>query len=373
MENSDLLKDPIFSLPKSRTIDFLPEFFDEIFKEYLSKIDEFTGNEGNFIKANKDNIKQLCDQIINCVSQYYKGYTSNAYNSLESGIHIVEKYLMISKGNYIMSPSNENLFRVRTGGNKLYSKREMFHIPFEKREFVKPQRYSIPGLPCLYLGNTIYICWEELRRPDINLMQVSRFEIDTNAFKVLDLSFIPIQFIQTYDILKKEIGIDLTDFFVRYIVTWPLIAACSIATKNDDATFNPEHIVPQLLLQWVCSTHKLDGIKFFSTRVNSDVNKTMGANINYVFPVKNINKIGLCDVLTKKIKLTDPISWQLLNITNPVTITQPTSKDDIKLRVSKSIPGIMFLELLPGKPLNYLHTAFGKLEIELCKMEAHNL
>ena len=38
-----------------------------------------------------------------------------------------------------------------------FSKDEMFHIPYEKRNLVGNQRFSLSGLPCLYLGGSSYI------------------------------------------------------------------------------------------------------------------------------------------------------------------------------------------------------------------------
>ena len=49
-----------------------------------------------------------------------------------------------------------------------FSKDEMFHIPYEKRNLVGNQRFSLSGLPCLYLGGSSYICWEELGRKDLS-------------------------------------------------------------------------------------------------------------------------------------------------------------------------------------------------------------
>ena len=46
-----------------------------------------------------------------------------------------------------------------------YSANEMLHIPFSCREIVKSERFSIPGLPCLYLANSTYACWIEMGRP----------------------------------------------------------------------------------------------------------------------------------------------------------------------------------------------------------------
>lgn len=52
----------------------------------------------------------------------------------------------------------------------------MFHIPITMRRQVGTERYSIPGYPCLYLGNSIYVCWEEMNRPLMSSCWVSRLK-----------------------------------------------------------------------------------------------------------------------------------------------------------------------------------------------------
>ena len=49
--------------------------------------------------------------------------------------------------------------------DKLIDLVEMFHIKYELRGKVQTQRCSFPGLPCLYLGCSSYVCWLELNRP----------------------------------------------------------------------------------------------------------------------------------------------------------------------------------------------------------------
>lgn len=41
--------------------------------------------------------------------------------------------------------------RIRQG-NGPYDRKDMFHIPFNQRQFSSSQRLSIPGNPCLYLS-----------------------------------------------------------------------------------------------------------------------------------------------------------------------------------------------------------------------------
>lgn len=375
MNNFDILRKSIFQLPKKRGSKYLPDFLATIFEDYLITIKDFDEMEGKSLEKHHDNISNFCDQIVLATKQYLNGLTVNAYNELAVGLELVENHLYMPIDNAFEMQDVETLFRMRNGTNRVFSKNEMFHIPFDRREIIKTQRYSIPGLPCLYLGNSIYICWEELRRPNINNVQVSRFEIDKSRFKLLDLSFLPAGFIQSYENLKKNSiqGLNLTNLFLSYIITWPLMASCSIVTSNDDGHFKPEHIIPQLLLQWVSVKHKLDGIKYMSTRIIPEEYKGFGSHVNYVLPTKKIEKEGICKHLANKTKLTESISWQLLSISNPNLVSQKTTNEELDIRVMKSMPSIMEIELTKGKPMNYFQTAFGKMEIELCKMEASSL
>ncbi len=89
------------------------------------------------------------------IQEYLKGYPNVAYENLEDCIN---KYLL-PEGylNHIMTihdPNKNKLYKMRVGTNHTYSKNEMFHIPFELRGLVKTNRYSIPGLPCVYLGSS---------------------------------------------------------------------------------------------------------------------------------------------------------------------------------------------------------------------------
>ncbi len=56
----------------------------------------------------------------------------------------------------------------------------MLHIPFCNRELVSTQRFSVPGVPCLYLGTTSYVCWLEMDKPQDNIFNVSAFELPEN-------------------------------------------------------------------------------------------------------------------------------------------------------------------------------------------------
>lgn len=46
------------------------------------------------------------------------------------------------------------------------------------RERIGSQRFSVPGVPCLYLGKSVYTCWRELGQPNDSEFYVSRARIN---------------------------------------------------------------------------------------------------------------------------------------------------------------------------------------------------
>lgn len=44
---------------------------------------------------------------------------------------------------------------------------------------VSTQRFSIPGVPCLYLGTTSYVCWLEMDKP-----HDSEFNVYATSFSI---------------------------------------------------------------------------------------------------------------------------------------------------------------------------------------------
>ena len=79
---------------------------------------------------------------------------------------IVMFYLIIRNFSYKEIPF---FFRFRCGNNYDYSINDLFHIPYSKRTLVNNYRYSIAGHPSLYLGQSTFVCWNELRKPDFNI------------------------------------------------------------------------------------------------------------------------------------------------------------------------------------------------------------
>jgi hypothetical protein len=144
----------------------------------------------------------------------------------------------------------------------------MYHISYSNRAKIKNQRYSINGIPCLYLGKSIYACWEELKRPSLDSLWVSRYEpSDIMDMSILNLSVTAGDIINNYVINEKLFPYNacIDSFFSA----WILQSTCSVVVDdNGNRTFREEYVIPQLLMQNI-KDEGLGGILYFSNQLNN--------------------------------------------------------------------------------------------------------
>lgn len=203
------------------------------------------------------------------------------------------------------------LYRGRVGiTNYLFERDKMFHIPLNKRNLVKNQRFSLSGFPCLYLGKTTFTCWEELERPDFGMCNFVSLK-STKQFSLIDLSF-PYEIAQPNDFVKIAI-----------------VIACSLkANKEDD--FKTEYILPQLILHYFIKHRNKKkseqyGIAYHSTSMYNEkehlfkftediTQEEMSRYLSFVIPVldvssgKTIGNNKFCSELVNLFNISESIS-----------------------------------------------------------------
>lgn len=184
----------------------------------------------------------------------------------------------------------------------------MFHIPLDKRGIVKTQRYSTPGYPCLYLGSSIYGCWEEMQQPKFDDLMISGFKT-MRDINVLDLRT------PSIDDFKDE---QLANVLLRL----PLIIACSIIVANPQDDFKPEYIIPQLLIEVIISNNRNErknkdiskiilGVLFTSTHINNTFKFSDRIFDNLAIPVLDTSSSkGHCNILAECFSLTIPTCYE---------------------------------------------------------------
>lgn len=358
---SDFLNDKLFELPLKYSGDFSTYLEKILIEDFYGKVERLEEKEIDrdsfqfpldFIKRTQ---KQFTKGLVETVKKYYEGKPNEAYelfrNTLVNDLKNFDEVLSFKD-----LPLNTDFYRMRLASpNFPLERTDLFHIPFEKRGLVKSQRFSIPGFPSLYLGSSVYVCWEELGRPLRNQFQVVRMS-NNETLKILDLS--PLQ---GDDLLNKR-------KLYRYFMTWPLIAACSIKVKNMDDTYKPEYIIPQILLQWIRNNHDVKGLTYQTTHINFRNVSTRGNLSNTVFPVISNKKTGLCPELVRIFQISEPLSPELLDIVEGFHSLKWGSIEvdplDIKIRN---------LEIVKGKHSLYSTTVLGELEQHLNNSELKKL
>ena len=93
------------------------------------------------------------------------------------------------------------------------------------------------------------------------------------------------------------------DFFIKYIITYPLAAACSVKVKDRGNKYVEEYIFPQLFMSWIRESDDIDGVCYKSS-LNSTLVQGMGA-INVALPIKKFREDGLDERLASKIGISD--------------------------------------------------------------------
>lgn len=289
------IRDSVFSIDRLHIKDCkedFPCYVRSYFKMYISFL-----NRENVSPTTIEQVIYFAKNINNCLLEYYTGQHNSA------NFYFLEAMRCIDYQELLRPLYEKTFYRARINDTGVFSKEEMFHIPFEKRYLVSTQRYSYPGLPCLYLASSVDLCCEELNCYDggLNIASIKR-EADKKIF-ILDLFFF-----DSYDFqhlsLKK---------FERFVRLWPLVACCSfVYDASDEMKFRPDYILPRLLLEYVidkkaeCNLQGIDmeinGIRYHSVKTDfwsNNKNAGKAASSNYVFPALSVAKSGVCSILNR--------------------------------------------------------------------------
>lgn len=246
-------------------------------------------------------VRDLYDKITNCVSKHLNGEFIESFNILEKPF-FGRKKERINLLPTISIETGDYFFRVRNNETyMLYPEDEMFHIPFDKRGKVGNQRFSVSGYPCLYLGKHIYGCWEEAKRPNIDMFNIIALQA-TRPFKLINLAIPPI---------TTESGINAS-----LLCGMVLRLACSLKAENHKDFFKSEYIIPQLVLSHIVQRNKSSvkneyiGIRYTSTvyKQSHDVFGRKELLLNYVIPIQKNNDTGLCQTLVDLFEVSEVTS-----------------------------------------------------------------
>ena len=280
-----------------------------------------------------NNVYSNCSKIKECLESYYNAKYSKAQTLIKE---YLEQY--VDDNPYILTSIEESYafrgiapkniqpssYRNDPGLNKIYDKmmntpltfyrartgeehlgyKDMLHIPFNMRSKIGTYRFSIPGVPCLYLATTSYGTWIELRRPEYEKFNVSLFKLPKNL-KVLNLCTF-----QDYINGSSSLEIDEKEYkaVINFLEFFPLIIATSFDILEDDREFKSEYIISQLVMQ---SAKELgvDGVAYISKREEDRSAYPIAVNLAILMP-QNFDQNSKGELYwdrISEIQLTEPI------------------------------------------------------------------
>jgi hypothetical protein len=269
----DFLASPVAALQRSRpSAEDFGDFLRRVFAAYVEGLEGLDTNDVEVAEVHRrlNAVKVACGQLPNAIEATYSGKPDECVEVVDGTLEMFQTEIdRLSR----LGPATEDpgsLYRMRMGGPaRRYSCGDLFHIPYDKRHLIANQRYSFPGLPCLYLGRSLYVCWEELGRPDLNQVAIAKCKLrDGESVRILDLSYRP-RDVSTAP--QPQTRIDVATI-------WPLLAACSVKVEPYDALFRAEYVVPQSVLRWLLKHDRFDGLSYCSTHVLDDVSAGVAVN-----------------------------------------------------------------------------------------------
>lgn len=215
------------------------------------------------------------EQLKKCIDSYFTG---NFYAADEAIKTILTRIAQRENSSIItnlfdlyIDNESHQWFRARQrASTENFMRNDMKHVPYSLREKVGNTRYSISGIPCLYLGNSIYVCCCEAQKSGGEQIWISRY-VPRQSVRILNLSTTAFELVNATTFIKGLTNNSFTDdkytsIVKEYFSNWILQSACSVYVKREaEVPFKEEYIIPQRLMCMI-KQFGIDGIMYFTVR-----------------------------------------------------------------------------------------------------------
>ncbi len=305
-----------------RLIEVLENYYD-----YMNGKIAFN-DEIDLIKEIRFNTKR----IIGAVESYFSGDIGNAKKLIKKVLkqyELDDKNFFVSEldksyafrgaapfrdlhaNNYVdtykkMNEEPLSFYKARKG--RVEERIDMLHIPFDKRGLIASQRFSIAGVPCIYLGTTSYVCWNELGKPDSKDFNVCAYRFNEKGKKLRVLNLVisePLingvfnRGLQNEESTEKKLQIEMLKIF-------PLVIATSFTVLEEGRSFKSEYVIPQLIMHCLKELN-IDGVAYLSKKGKDDFQYPHGVNL--ALPVFERNKYEKYGAICDCFELSEPINY----------------------------------------------------------------
>ena len=261
--------------------DVLSELFMEIHSEFINQYNSYN-----------DSLSQLFKDIIQCYVDTVRG---------KRYLAVLKIFDVLEKNELLLPCSFQciNLFyriRPKVLLDEHLQENFYYHLPFNERSKVKNQRFSVSGLPLLYLGSSIASCLLEYDKEldDISQVGLSCWNFDpmfrmntgqtikedktkifdiTNEFYDIingNFAFLSDDNSLNVEVKKSRVGMRVSEMKSQKLIRaavkkFILSQLCTFITNNRSSSFQQEYLIPQLLTESLMM-HGFHGVLYPSTK-----------------------------------------------------------------------------------------------------------
>lgn len=268
---------------------------------------------------------------------------------------------------YIDNESHQ-WFRARQGAATAnFKRKDMKHVPYSLREKVGNTRYSISGIPCLYLGNSIYVCYCEAGKPNKEQIWVSRY-VPRKSLRVLNLSTTAFELVNSTTFIKGLANNSFTEdkyksIVKEYFSNWILQSACSVYVKREkEVPFKEEYIIPQRLMCMI-KQFGIDGIMYFTVRDRgSFVSHLSWISKNIAIPAFDSINEAYSKKIDQMFMMSEPLCFENFKNGCAGTLKECSPLNPNWARTNEPV-------IINGECIRYSCTDYYRAEIELMQPE----
>ena len=374
-DNFNVLSDPALDTPKSREPGDLAVFLAEQNRRFFDVIKQFDGPLADGLSQRAYWMQELATTLEAVVDLVQKGRRSRAWELMED---ILDEHLgtlkIMSLRHALKVVGSASWYRMTTWDAK--TRRDIFHRPFQMAPV--SFRFSAPGRPAIYLGNSAYLCFLECQGKEelLAAYRVARFEVELRGNEYfLDLPANHQCYVQPLQPLHPTLPewrpsehmnspyvAHTENELLDYLSVWPLLMGITVQKLEPAPADPPEYILPQLLMRWVLKQTNMLGIRYFTSKHDPATN-TQDLSINVVLPTRTTKAEGFCDFLTERARCTLPQSF-----TDVMRVPDATLFTASALDARGNAGGRVMLKV--DKGIQHYHTTpFGRMEYWLDRPE----
>lgn len=279
------------------------DYYKDLVKKYklLFDIAKKAGADEESLKI----IKKYCDKVKRSIRLYYDGSISKAHNVVRNLVKGCERdslavnTIINSEAFPGVKGGEIQFFRARLSDDaKTFKAKDMLHLPLSMRGKTGNYRFSIPGIPSLYLGNSSYACWIEMGCPPEYKFNVAPVVLDGEQ-KIFNLAVMSRNWFKLDELEEEKVHC-----WLKLLI---LMMATSYTVNESGRIFKSEYILSQSIML-ACKELGYDGVAYFSKRVSDEIFAYAAINLALFTPYQRNKKYS---AVCEHIKIDDAFNYSV--------------------------------------------------------------